>query len=145
MDWSQVDEALLDFTARLIELRRALPHLRDGRWWHGQADADGHRDVVWLDRLGREMRAEQWQEAQRFVLGMLLGARAIEGTAAVLVLFNAEQKDGPFPLPAGAWTLRFDSSLATPFAVDGQRVDSDSITLKARSVTVLQARAELAS
>ncbi|CAN0472949.1 unnamed protein product, partial [Phaeothamnion confervicola] len=47
LDWSQVDEALLEFTARLIELRRATPQLRDGRWWHGQADADGHRDVVW--------------------------------------------------------------------------------------------------
>ncbi len=145
MDWSQVDEALLDFTARLIELRRATPQLRDGRWWSGEADADGHRDVVWLDRLGHEMRAEQWQEAQRFVLGMLLGARAIEGTTPLLVLFNAEQKDGPFPLPAGSWTLRFDTSLNAPFADDGQRIDTDSITLKARSVTVLQGRAELTS
>ena len=141
-DWANTDPTLFDFTARLIEMRLATPQLRDSRWWNGEPDGQGVRDVVWLNRQGQEMRAEHWQEAQRFVLGMLLGARAIEGTTPLLVLFNAEQKDCPFPLPPGEWTLRLDTSLATPFAVDGQRVEGGSFTLKARSVTVLAGRTE---
>ncbi len=141
-DWANADQSLFDFTVRMIELRRATPQLRDQRWWDGEPDAQGVRDVVWLNREGQEMRAEHWQEAQRFVLGMLLGARAIAGTTPLLVLFNAEQKDCAFPLPPGAWTLRMDSSLAAPFAVDGQRVAAGSFTLKARCVTVLVGRTE---
>lgn len=141
-DWANADHALFDFTARLIELRRATPQLHDGRWWNGEHDGQGVRDVTWLNRQGEPMQAEHWQEAQRFVLGMLLGARAIEGTTPLLVLFNAEHKDSPFPLPRGEWTLRLDTALAAPFAVDGQRVESAGFTVKARSVTVLTGRAE---
>ncbi len=141
-DWAKVDNALLDFTARLCAFRRATPQLRDARWWNGESDTSGQRDVQWLDRQGRDMRVEHWQDTQRFVLGMLLGARAIEGTAPLLVLFNAEQKDCAFALPRGHWTLRFDTALPAPFAHDGQGCEGDSITLKARSVTVLQGRLE---
>ena len=140
LDWASADQALVDFTTRLIELRRATPQLRDAQWWTGEHDGQGVRDVVWLNRLGQEMRAEHWQEAQRFVLGMLLGARAIEGSSPLLVLFNAEHKDCPLPLPPGAWTQRLDTSLAAPFAVDGQAVDGSSFLLKARCVTVLSGR-----
>ncbi len=142
LDWANTDQGLLDFTTRLIALRRATPQLRDSRWWNGEHDGQGSRDVTWLNRQGQEMRAEHWQQAQRFVLGMLLGARAIEGTTPLLVLFNAEQKDCPFPLPPGVWIQRCDTSLAAPFAVDGQRVEDPSFTLKARCVTVLAGRVE---
>ena len=62
----------------------------------------------------------------------------------MLVLFNAEQKDCPFTLPAGQWTLRFDTALPAPFALDGQRIEGDSVLLKARSVTVIQGPMEVA-
>ena len=144
-DWSKVDAGLLDFTTRLIAMRRTTPQLRDARWWNGETDGSGHRDVQWLDREGNEMHTEHWQDGQRFVLGMLLGARAIEGTAPLLVLFNAEQKDCPVTLPAGRWTLRFDTALPAPFAQDGQLIEGPTLSVKARSVTVLQGAMEMAS
>ncbi len=141
-DWGKVDQALCDFTARLIALRQSTPQLKDVRWWNGAQDGFGARDVTWLNRQGNEMQPDQWQESQRFVLGMLLGSRPVQGTPALLVLFNAEQRDCEFPLPAGGWTLRFDTSLAAPFTPDGQAVDAPAYALKARSVVLLAARTE---
>ena len=140
-DWPHADADLLDFTARLVALRRAIPQLRDAQWWNGEPDLQGHRDVVWLNRQGQEMRVEQWQEAQRFVLGILLGARPLEGTPRLLMLFNAEQRDCDFPLPEGLWIWRCDTALPLPFAADGTLVDEAVLKLKARSVVVLMARA----
>ncbi|MBK6657835.1 MAG: hypothetical protein IPG43_06660 [Proteobacteria bacterium] len=101
-DWARIDAALLEFTAQLSQFRRATPQLHDGRWWNGVCETGGQRDVVWFDRQGQEMHVEHWQDTQRFAFGMLLGARAIEGTAPLLALFNAEQKDCLSRCRAGA-------------------------------------------
>ena len=72
------------------------------------------------------MRVEQWQEAQRFVLGILLGARPLEGTPRSLMLFNAEQRDGDFPLPEGLWPSAFAIHLTQSCEVMDFAANSDS-------------------
>jgi pullulanase/glycogen debranching enzyme len=141
-DWARADSALRDFTAQLVGLRRATPQLASDRWLTGMADAEGRRDLVWLDRHGHEMQSHHWEEVNRFVLGMLLGALPAQAgrpaAKPLLALFNAEHNDWAFPLPAGRWRLRFDSALPEPFAVDGTSVESAELVQKARSVVVLE-------
>lgn len=140
-DWEDADHALLEFTAGLVALRRQTPQLHDGHWLHGLADIDGERDVVWLDRHGNEMKEHDWNEAQRFVLGMRLGAlpqTAWRAAApAVLLLFNAEHKDWTMPLPPGPWCLRLDSAATAPFPDSALPADAAELVLKARSVVLL--------
>ena len=53
IDWAEADTALLDFTRRLIALRRAHPCLRQSRFLHGRERAeDGAPDVEWLGLEG---------------------------------------------------------------------------------------------
>ena len=53
IDWADSDTPLLDFTRRLIALRRAHPRLRQSRFLHGRERAgDGAPDVEWLGLQG---------------------------------------------------------------------------------------------
>lgn len=144
-DWTAADYTLFDYTARLIALRKRTPQLHDGRWLSGQADATGERDVVWLDRYGHEMGAHQWEEGQRFVLGMRLGAVPAHGARpaapAILILFNAEHKDWPLALPAGRWRVCLDTAASEPFPLDAVLLPSHELVLKARSLVMLESLA----
>ncbi len=141
-DWAAADTAMTDYTARLIALRKRIPQLHDGHWLTGQADGSRERDVVWFDRYGNEMQAHQWQESQRFVLGMRLGAQSARGepppAPAILVLFNAEHKDWSFRLPFGRWQLCLDSAAGEPLATVTAALETNEILLAARSLVLLE-------
>ena len=139
LDWAHADRDLMQFTARLTGLRRATPQLRARTWLSGAADASGRRDVIWLSRDGTEMQRAQWQEPGRFVFGLQLGGPDTD----LLAVFNAETNDRIFFLPAGGWRMRFDTAAADPFAADGTLFEPASITVKARSVVVLDRPAGL--
>ena len=134
-DWAHADGDLLDFTARLIALRRATPLLRRREWLTGEAHEGKARDVVWLCRTGAEMTNAQWGENERFVFGMQLGAHTTQ--PALLALFNGEVNDCTFPLPAGRWLQHFDTALPTPFSIQGSIIKNAVISLEARSVVLL--------
>src|SRR5207302_3018684 len=55
-DWSRVDESLLHFTSRLIELRSAHPVFRRRRWFLGlPIKAAGLMDIAWFRPDGDQM------------------------------------------------------------------------------------------
>jgi len=132
-DWAQADEELIAFCAQAIAMRKRFAQLRCTGWLTGLADLNDRRDVVWFNRLGDEMTAPQWTEANRFVFGMLL-----DGTPPLLALFNAEARDWPYPLPDGAWQVVMDTGERRSFDPVAQQRDADGkLLLKARSLTVL--------
>jgi glycogen operon protein len=54
MDWSTVDETLIAFVARLIDLRKRYPALHEDRWLDGVVQSDsGVPDVEWRRPNGR--------------------------------------------------------------------------------------------
>lgn len=55
LDWPTADDALIDYVAALIALRRRIPALQQDRWW--QQD-DG--SVQWLNAQGQVLDAQQW-------------------------------------------------------------------------------------
>jgi glycogen debranching enzyme GlgX len=113
LDWTNTDEALIDYTANLIRLRQSFVQLKSDRWLSGNIDATGQRDVTWWHPDGREMSEHDWH-ASPGILGMLLAPSPPDGPeqpnpAALLLLFNRATDSLTFNLPPGEWKLRCDS------------------------------------
>ena len=103
LDWAGADPGLIDFTARLIAVRRSLALLR------GDAFLDGGEDVAWLTPDGRAMTDGDWQaEASLTMLLKGDGQRL-----AILVHRGAEARRFRLPEagPGRRWSLLVDSSL----------------------------------
>jgi glycogen operon protein len=109
INWKLDDEgnALLDFTRRLISLRRAYPILRRGRFFVGAYNEElGVKDVTWLSPCGNEMTEEQWQDGNAKCLGMLMdgraqptGIRRSGADATLLLIINSHHDVVNFALP----------------------------------------------
>ncbi len=120
LDWPGADADLQAFTARLVALRRELRPLAD-HWYTGLADARGTHDLTWLRRTGQPLESDHWNNPSRRVLGALIGAptataaAGAPGAAArpLLLIFNAEDEDAHFVLPAGRWRALLDTAQPT--------------------------------
>jgi glycogen operon protein len=102
----------------MIELRRELPVLRANRWFNGEEDEDGRRDIGWFSVWGLPMTSEEWTDPKVRVIAALIDGRFVpEGSPcdSVLLLFNASDEAVSFTLPqtpvaAGEWRVRVDTS-----------------------------------
>jgi isoamylase len=147
-DWSQPDTGLLEFTRRLIALRRAHPVFRRARFLAG-AEAS---ELRWFTPAGAEMTGDDWADPNALAIALFLDGsdapdRAADGTWLVdddfLVLVNAWWQPLDFVLPAtrpqARWRVEIDSydpaSPAGPAAADRQA--GDQVTVGPRSVVVL--------
>ena len=152
-DWSLRDEnlALLGFTRRLMDFRRAHPALRRRRWFQGRRiRGTGVEDIVWFDCEGTEMDDHQWQQDFARSLGVYLNGKGIaavdhEGRQLVddslLMLFNAHWEPVDFTLPGPRYAARWRREMATSQAEwldDGEILDAGAtITVEARSLVLL--------
>jgi isoamylase len=144
-DWEAADTGLLDFTRRLIALRREHPVFRRSRFLAGAEAAE----LRWFTPEGTEMNGGDWSDPSALAIALYLdGAddpdRAANGTWLVdddfLVLVNAWWEPLEFVLPAtrpqARWRAEIDSwDLVAPAA--GERGAGDSITVGPRAVVVL--------
>jgi glycogen operon protein len=85
LDWSAMDQQLVDFTARLIAARRAHPAL------HAAAPLTGQGDAAWLRPDGTAMTEGDWHDTDRRALLLLLDQ---DGERCLIAL-----NTGPHPLP----------------------------------------------
>jgi isoamylase len=133
LDW-QLDEereAFLEFTCRLIALRRRHPVFSRRRFLQGDtATADGLREIIWLNHDGAEMTPREWDLHFARCLGVHLAGAAIErhdrrGRAVTdsnfLLLFNAHHELIPFQLPEYLaekpwWTVLDTAAAPAPLA-----------------------------
>jgi glycogen debranching enzyme GlgX len=108
IDWSLADQTLVDFTAHVLALRRALRPF-DQHWYTGLPDRRGLPDLAWLRSDGQSLEGEAWRDPQARVLGCLIG-RPARAHAPLLLLVNADPWDRLFRLPAGVWQVVLDST-----------------------------------
>jgi glycogen debranching enzyme len=133
IDWARADQALVDYTAHLIALRRTLLPLAP-RWYTGLPDAHGRHDLAWMRRTGEPMTPEHWNNRMSRIMGAWIGAPGRAGRP-LLLLINGRDMDATFALPPGRWQCVLDST-----AADGRsswlRADGDThpYLLPARSV-----------
>jgi isoamylase len=119
-DWDSVDADLLDFTRRLIALRREHPVLRRRRWFQGRP-IRGTVDLGWCKPDGEEMSDEDWDDGFARSVGVFLNGEAITDRdshgqrvtdESFLLLFNAHYEPIDWTLPK-QWGNWWDAVLDT--------------------------------
>ncbi|MGH7925355.1 MAG: glycogen debranching protein, partial [Candidatus Binatus sp.] len=127
IDWEGADAALLDFTRRLIQLRREHPIFRRRGWFNGRPPEGGRlKDLEWFRPDGGAMTAADWGVAYAKTLGAFLNGNAITERAgrgariaddSFFMLFNSYREPMEFKLPpekwGRKWTIVLDTALAT--------------------------------
>ena len=108
IDWTQVDEDLIDFTAWVLSLRRQLLPFGN-HWYSGLTDTLGLHDLCWLQSNGEVLQGHAWHDSSARVLGCLIGQPG-RARAPLLLLVNPDATDQDFMLPAGVWQAVLDTS-----------------------------------
>jgi glycogen operon protein len=125
-DLTPSQQEFLEFTQRLVHLRRQQPVLTRRKYFQGRSiRGAGVKDIYWLDPSGREMTDEAWTAPFVRSLGVLMVGDAIDDVDergrrvtgdTVLMLLNAHQDEVPFTLPkvdAGqSWLRMMDTVTA---------------------------------
>lgn len=135
IDWAHADTDLIEFTRRLVALRRAHPALTEDRALTGEPVGDsGLADVEWTTLDGRHFEDHDWHDPNTFRLVAVLSAAAEDGTVdRVAVVLSPDPRVGVFvpppPRSGHRWRLELDSahldrepSVGGKFAVDGRSV-----------------------
>ncbi len=112
-DFDERQQALLEFTKRMIKLRMTEPVLQRRRFFQGAHIWDSElKDLAWFRPDGKEMKREDWETPFTRSIGFLLGGDAIPtpdeyGNRIVgdtlLVLMNAHHEPLKFTLPDIEW------------------------------------------
>jgi glycogen operon protein len=160
-DWNigKDDDDLIQFTRRLIGLRRAYPVLHRPRFLTGEWNEDlGVKDATWLTPSGDEMKPDHWTDPHARCVGLMLDGRAIPvawarpgSDASLLLILNAHHEVVQFKLPriaAGRSWLKLINTAEPDPSQDDQGVRmrfGQVIGIEGRSVTVLRLVADRSS
>jgi isoamylase len=149
-DW-KLDEPrkrLLEFTARLIQLRRDHPNLHRRKFFQDRKIRGSVvRDIAWYGSDGNELSDQAWGEAWNKSLGLLLNGKTLgvmdeEGNPVLddsfLILVNAADEGVEYVLPEPPnktpWRQVLDTeSIENPFC---EATMSDKAILGGRAVRV---------
>ncbi|BAZ69710.1 MAG: glycogen debranching protein GlgX [Pelatocladus maniniholoensis HA4357-MV3] len=154
LDWDlqEENEALLDFTRQLIDLRRRHPVLRRRKWFQGRAiHGSGVHDILWFNPDGGEMTEEQWNDGFTKAIGIFLNGEEIatpgpRGERIIdenfLLFFNAHYEMVEFTIPKGLqdweWLTIIDTTKPR-FVQRGKRyIEDKPVQVEARSLVMLQ-------
>ena len=128
-DWEHLDEDMLDFTRRLVALRREHRVFRRREWFHEgvpEGADDEIRDIEWCRPDGTRMADEDWHTDGAAAIAVYLSGehlgdrhgRPVIDDSFYLAL-NATAEPMEFRLPddwlAGAWSCVFDTAAERPF------------------------------
>ena len=152
-DWESAasNADLLEFTKRVIALRREHPVFQRRRWFVGRPirGGQGLDDIAWFRPDGEQMNDDDWNSGFAKSVGVFLngGGIATTGTRgervvddSFLLLFNAHYEDLDWHVPAkdwaAAWTVEFDTADVTR---DGDEAvkPGEQIVVRRRSLLVL--------
>ena len=117
LDWAGADLALLDYTRRLIALRRAHPAFRREHW----IGAGSHHWADWFTLDGEPMTNRQWETGPGAGIVLRLGGEALTDEAGQAIpvdlfclIIEPQQGRRPVRLPASpgarAWRLILDTA-----------------------------------
>ena len=136
IDWDSADATLIDFTRRLIRLRREHPIFRRRGWFTG-SPAKGSRlkDLEWFRPDGAEMTAGDWGVGYAKTLGAFMNGKAITerdragariADDSFFLMFNSYREPMEFKLPPKKWGREWTIVLDTADAAAPQRARSYS-------------------
>ncbi len=154
LDWNlgPAAKGLLEFTLRIIAIRRDHPIFRRREFFQGRPVHGGAvKDIVWLKPDGVEMTTEEWNKDFARCLGVYLSGDALEETdargrpvhdASFLMLFNAHHDPIPLRLPAfpggSEWVPQLDTACETGMPEFGIVRAGEEYPLQGRSLVLLR-------
>jgi isoamylase len=150
VNWEKADTKLLDFTRKLIALRKSHPVFCRRRWFQGQRiKGTGVDDIAWFLPDASEMTEEHWNNDFAKSLGIYLNGQGVhwvdkKGEGIVddhfYVIFNAHHEPLEYKLPpekySKQWTRVLDTSNGDKDQHEIYKAGC-TITAKERSVVVL--------
>ncbi|HUK41393.1 MAG TPA: hypothetical protein VLX11_10125, partial [Candidatus Acidoferrales bacterium] len=151
-DWESADGDLLEFTRRLIRMRREHAVFHRRRWFQGRPiHGEKITDVGWFTPDGIPMAEEQWGEAFAKALGVFLNGEEIDDPDprgeriiddSFYVLFNAHYEPLPFVLPkkewGESWTVVLDTNQPLLEKQEHIYQAGNEVTVESRSLQVLR-------
>ncbi|CAB4931850.1 MAG: glycogen debranching protein GlgX [Actinobacteria bacterium] len=152
VDWdlSEWQQSLLDFSRRLVNLRRGHRVFRQRHFFRGKPVFEGGpKDLGWIDATGDEYNEREWHDPNLRTVGMYLSGYRRERTPdghpiddeSYLIYLNASFEPADVVLPAAPWGGSYeavlDSAEGTPDAAR-QGAAGDTLTLAAHSALVLR-------
>jgi glycogen operon protein len=149
---SEEQKQILDFTRKLIHLRREHPVFRRPKFFQGRRIRGSEiKDVMWFNPGGNEMSDEEWASPFVRCLGMLLSGDTIdvcdfEGQPirddTFLLLINAHFEPIPFVLPGQEhieWQLILNTADEVGFLSEPKKFPSgDDLDVTDRSAVLLK-------
>ncbi|WP_182452368.1 glycogen debranching protein GlgX [Streptacidiphilus sp. P02-A3a] len=149
-DLDQAQRDLLDFTRRLVHLRRTHPILRRRRFFQGAGTGEQIGDMVWLLPDGQQMQDTHWHWEEARAVAVFLNGDAItepdqQGDRVTddsfLIMFNGHHEPVDFRLPGKEYGRTWDIAVDTahPLGQDGlEELQAEStVRLDGRSTLVL--------
>jgi isoamylase len=150
IDWAHADQDLLEFTKRVINIKKSHPSFCRRRWFQGQPikGSDLH-DIAWFLPEGGLMEEHNWNEDFAKSLGVFLNGKGLHSVGnkgekivdySFYIIFNAYHDSLPYVLPnleyAEAWEKILDTA---ENATHGEVYEASStITVSGRSVVLLK-------
>ncbi|MDQ0107064.1 glycogen operon protein [Chitinophaga terrae (ex Kim and Jung 2007)] len=148
LNWQQMDNDLVEFTKRVIRLRREHPVFSRKRWFKGQPiEGHGIEDIAWFLPEGSHMEEEHWdtdfaRSLAVYLNGLCLRTRDNKGKQifddSFYLIFNAHDSELEFKLPPKQYGDKWQVVLNTAVDDDNSIHEAEG-TIKAtgRSLIVL--------
>jgi isoamylase len=152
-DWESADRDLLEFTRRLIQLRKEHPVFHRRRWFQGRPIHGAQvTDIGWFTPDGSEMTQEDWNGGFAKALGVFLNGEGIQSPdprgervvdESFYVLLNAQHEPLQFTLPKRDWGDRWvvvldTTARSTPEAEEQRQKAGQEVSVESRSLKVLR-------
>jgi isoamylase len=151
-DWDLAAEQhdLIDFTRRLIALRREHAVFRRRRFLRGDTGATGTGDAVWFRPDGHEMREENWHRDDAHAVALFLNGDAITEPDAhggrivddsFLILLNSHYEAVDFTLPdrdyGDSWRVVIDTAAEAEATDETEVKAGGTMAVPARGAIIL--------
>ena len=153
INWDQADIKLLEFTRKLIKLRKDHPVFCRRRWFQGlPIKGIGVEDIAWFLPDGSEMSEDHWNQDFAQSLAVYLSGLGIHSVGpkgerifddSFYVIFNASHLPLQYSFPSKKygdnWTKILDTSEEESFIEEPVKYrNNEYIQVEGRSVVVLQ-------
>ncbi|HXP35826.1 MAG TPA: glycogen debranching protein GlgX [Chthoniobacterales bacterium] len=154
LNWQRNEKQnrLLEFTRKLIQLRREHPVFRRPKFFQGRRVRGGEiKDVMWFNPGGNEMSEEEWTSPFVRCLGMLISGDAADlvdlrgepmRDDTFLLLINADHEPTAFVLPGEEhleWEQILDTTNEDGFLKDPKKFSSgDDVDLGGRTACLFK-------
>jgi glycogen operon protein len=150
LNWAENDHDLLEFTKKLISIRKEHPAFRRRRWFEGQPiKGKGLEDIAWFLPDGSEMSDDNWNNDFAKSLGIFMNGKGLHYVDPkgedvfddnFYLIFNAHHEPLDYKLPEKIYSKDWGKVLDTSEDKTEDKVfgDNDIIKVNGRAIVLLK-------